>query len=84
MATVIQIKNTSAGSISLFSIDEYWYDKSRKVVSGDTCKIRKPFNPGQIETCTLKSPVKPDLYQNQFQFSHANGEIKPTRVKKFS
>jgi hypothetical protein len=84
IVTVIKIRNTSAGAISLFTIDEYWYDKGPKpkVVTGDTCKIRKPFNPGEIETCTLSSPVKPNIGQNQYQFSHVNGDVKPTKVTK--
>jgi len=83
IVTVMKVKNTSPGSIALFKIDEYWYDKGKppKVVTGDTERWLKPFNPGEIIELTMKSPKKPDLYMNQYQFSHANGDIKPTKVK---
>jgi hypothetical protein len=83
MVTVLKIRNMSPGAISLLKVDEYWYDKSMKVVSGDSQPYRKPFNPGEIIEITLKSPIKPDLYKNQFAFSHANGQVKAKAVKKF-
>jgi hypothetical protein len=83
MVTTLKIKNMSSGAIALLKVDEYWYDKTMKVVSGDTQSYRKPFNPGDTIEITTKSPVKPDLYKNQFAFSHANGEVKAKPVKKF-
>jgi hypothetical protein len=83
IVTVFKVKNTSAGSIGLLKIDEYWYDKKLKVVSGDTQAWRKPFNPGDIIELTLNSPYKADLYKSQYMFSHAGGDVKPTAVKKF-
>jgi hypothetical protein len=84
IVTVMKVKNTSAGAISLFKIDEYWYDKKLNVVTGDTQPYRKPFNPGEIIEITLRSPWKAsmELYKSQYQFSHANGDIKPKAVKK--
>lgn len=83
MVTVIKVRNTSAGKIELLQYDEYWYDMNRKVVSGSTDKYRKLFNPGDIIELTLKSPVKPNLYQNQIMFSHAGGKIEVKPVKAF-
>jgi hypothetical protein len=85
IVTVMKVKNTSPGSIALFKIDEYWYDKGKppKVVTGDSAYWRKPFNPGDIIELTLNSPYKGDLSANQYQFSHVNGDIKPTKVKQF-
>ena len=83
IVTVLKVKNTSPLAISLFKVDEYWYDKSQKVVTGDQFKNLKPFMPGEILEVTLRAPKKPNLYQSQYQFSHAGGDIKPTRVKKF-
>jgi hypothetical protein len=83
IVTTLKVKNMSPMAISLFKVDEYWYDKKREVVTGDTYKNLKPFMPGEIIEVTLKAPIKPDLYQSQYQFSHAGGEGKPNRVKKF-
>lgn len=83
MVTVMKIRNMSPAAISLLKVDEYWYDKKMQVVSGDSQAYRRPFNPGEVIEITLKSPVKPDLYKNQFAFSHANGDVKVKAVKKF-
>lgn len=83
IVTTLKVKNMAPLALSLFKVDEYWYDKKREVVTGDSYKNLKPFMPGEILEVTLKAPVKPDLYQSQYQFSHAGGEVKPNRVKKF-
>jgi hypothetical protein len=83
MVTVLKIRNMSPGAISLLKVDEYWYDHNMKVVSGDSQPYRKPFNEKEIIEITMRSPVKPDLYKNQFAFSHANGQVKAKPVKKF-
>jgi hypothetical protein len=83
MVTELKIKNTSNGRIDLLVVDEYWYDTNRQNVSGSSERWRKPFNPGDVIEITLKSPNKPNLYQNMLMFSHANGKIVPKEVKKF-
>ena len=83
IVTVLKIRNVSSGAISLLKVDEYWYNKKREVATGDSQRYRKPFLPGEIIEITTRSPFKPDLYQSQYQFSHANGGIDVKRVKKF-
>jgi hypothetical protein len=86
MVTVMKIRNTSGGAIAGFKVEEYWYDKKPKPenVTGDVEIYKKPIQPGEIVEITLKSPLKPgiELYQSKYQFTHANGAIEPTRVKK--
>ena len=83
IVTVMKIKNTSSGAINLLKVDEYWYNKKQLVVTGTSESYRKPFHPGEIIEITLKSPAKPDLYQPQWAFSHANGNVEVKAVKKF-
>jgi hypothetical protein len=83
IVTVLKIKNLSSLAVSLLKVDEYWYDKTRVVVTGDSEAWRKPFLPGEIIELTMKSPYKPDLFQSQYQFSHAGGQVNVKRVKKF-
>jgi hypothetical protein len=83
MVTLVKIKNTSPGRIDLLVVDEYWYDRNQQNVSGTSERYRQPFNPGDVIEITLKSPYKPNLYQNMLMFSHANGRIAPKEVKKF-
>src|SRR6266542_5717549 len=68
IVTVLKVKNTSPLAISLFKVDEYWYNKKQQVVTGDSEPYRKPFLAGEIIEITLKAPLKPDLYQSQYQF----------------
>jgi hypothetical protein len=83
MVTVLKVKNTTAGAIALLKVDEYWYDKANKGVSGDTQAVRKPIGPGEIVEITCKSPFAAGMLQSQYMFTHAYGEIKATAVKKF-
>ena len=82
IVTVLKIKNMSALAVSLLKVDEYWY-KDGKVVTGDSQPYRKPFMPGEIIEITMKSPFKPNLTTNQWQFSHAGGQVKVKKVTKF-
>lgn len=85
IVTVLRIKNLSPMAVSLLKVDEYWYDNGKppKVVTGDSQPWRKPFMPGEVIELKMKSPYKPNLYMSQYQFSHAGGEVKVKRVKKF-
>ena len=83
IVTVLKIKNLSPLAVSLLKVDEYWYDKTNKVATGDTQSWRKPFLPGEIIEVTMKSPFKPFLTASQYQFSHAGGKVDVKRVTKF-
>jgi hypothetical protein len=83
MVTDLKIKNTSDGPIALLRVDEIWYDHKLKQVTGDSYSFHRPVNAGDVVDVTLKSPVKPDLYQSQYAFSHANGKVDAKQVKKF-
>ena len=85
IVTVLRLKNLSPMAVSLLKVDEYWYDTSKppKVVTGDSQPWRKPFMPGEVIELKMKSPYKPNLYMSQYQFSHAGGEVKIKKVKKF-
>ena len=84
VVTVIKIKNLStAGSIAGLKVDEFWYDKKGDPVSGDTFRYRKPLLPGEVIEVTLRTPVDPKMDRNQYNFTHANGDIKTKRMQKF-
>jgi hypothetical protein len=87
LVTVLKVKNMSSMPLSLFKVDEYWYNKKQppEVISGDSYRHLKPFMPGEVIEVTLKAPKKPgqEFYASQYQFSHAGGDVKPKRVKKF-
>ena len=82
--TVIQVKNTSASPIAGFKVEENWYDAGNTAIGGDVYRHTKPFMPGEIITVTLKTPKTPKMKTNQYQFSHANGTVKPKSVAKLT
>jgi hypothetical protein len=53
-------------------------------VTGDTERVRAPIAPGEIVDVELKSPTKPDVFNNRTMFSHANGKVDAKGVKKFT
>ncbi len=76
--TTFQVKNMTTGSIAGFKVDEFWYDKAGDPVTGDSFRHPKPLQPGEVITVTLETPRNPKMNSNRYNFSHANGEIKPT------
>ena len=80
--TKIKVRNTSKGSIALLSVEEFWYTKS-EIGSNGIYRHKKLLNPGEIIEFTISAPSKPGLDgRNMLMFKHANGTIKPTKVKK--
>lgn len=82
VVTVIVVKNTSPAPIAGFKIEENWYDSSGTPVGGDVYRHTKPFMPNEVISVTLKTPKTAKMKSNQYQFSHANGTIKPKTVPK--
>jgi hypothetical protein len=83
IVTTISVKNMSAtNSIVGLKVDEFWYDKAGEPVTGDTFRHPKPLQPGEIVEVTLRTPVNPNMDRNQYQFAHANGDVKTTIVPK--
>lgn len=80
--TVIMVKNVSPAPIALLKVEENWYDKGGNPIGGDIFRHLKPFMPGEVLKVELRSPRRPGMDSNQYQFSHANGTIKTTVVPK--
>jgi hypothetical protein len=80
--TTMQIKNMAAGPIAGLKVDDFWYDRGGNPLPSDSYRHPRPLAPGEVITVTLETPADPRMNRNQWQFSHANGEIKPTLVPK--
>jgi len=81
--TTIKVKNLSTtGSIAGLKLDEFWYDKQGNPVTGDTYRHKKPLMPEEVIEITLRTPVDPKMDRNQYNFTHANGTIKPKTMPK--
>lgn len=82
MVTTITIKNTSAAPIAGFKLEESWIDKAGTLSGGDTYRHTKPLMPGEVINVTLTTPKNARMASNSYNFSHANGTVKPKSVPK--
>ena len=81
VVTKIRVKNVSNGPIAGFRVAEDWY-KGTDALSGDVYRHPRPFQPGEVIEVTLTVPrARVVGAVSRYQFSHANGDIKPTTVK---
>jgi hypothetical protein len=82
VVTVIRVKNVASAPIAGFKIEENWY-KGGDAIGGDLYRHPRPLQVGEVIQITLKTP-RPRVVgrTNQYQFSHANGVIKPKAVPK--
>jgi hypothetical protein len=82
VVTIIRVKNTAKAPIAGFKVEENWF-KGNDPIGGDSYRHPRPLQVGEVIEITLKTPRSRVVgARNQYQFSHANGAIKPTPVKK--
>jgi len=78
-----KIKNTSASPIVGLRIDEYFYIGQKEAAVGSG-KMRTALAPGEVAEITTAAEPKVGITSTQLMFTHANGQVKPTVVKKFT
>jgi hypothetical protein len=82
VVTMIRVKNMASAPIAGFKIEENWY-KGSDAIGGDVYRHRQPLQAGEVIQVTLRTPRARVIGRtNQYQFSHANGTIKPKAVPK--
>jgi hypothetical protein len=64
-------------------VDEYFYIGQKEVAVGSG-KMRTALAPGEIGEIVTAAEPKMGITNSQLQFTHANGQIKVTAVKKFT
>ena len=82
VTTLIKVKNTSAAPIARLTISETWFDKGQSQVASGQGALEKSLDPGAVDTVTIQTPWNAKMNGNSWQFSHANGTVKPRRVPK--
>jgi hypothetical protein len=80
--TTMTIKNMEKSPIAGLKIDDFWYDRAGSPLPSDSYRHPRPLQPEEVITVTLETPADPRMNRNQWQFSHANGEVKPSMVPK--
>jgi hypothetical protein len=79
--TKMVVRNASAAPIARLVVNETWYDKGGATVTAGRGSINGLLQPGEIATVTIETPWKVGMQGFQRQYAHANGSIKPVRVK---
>jgi hypothetical protein len=79
--TVIKVRNASAAPIARLQIQETWYDKGGAIVAGGKAGANGLLQPGEVQTITIETPYNKNMSANNFNFTHANGAVKPAKVK---
>ena len=79
--TTIKVKNSSAAPIARLMVAETWYDASGAIIAGGRGVINGFLQPGEVQTITIDTPYNPKMKSNNWNFTHANGTVKPNKVK---
>ena len=79
--TTIKVRNASQAPIARLQITETWYDKSGAIVAGGKSAINGLLQPGEIQTMIIETPYNKAMSSNNWNFQHANGTVKPAKVK---
>jgi hypothetical protein len=79
--TTIKVRNASLAPVARLQITETWYDKGGAIVAGGKGIINGLLQPGEIQTITIETPYNPKMSSNAWNFSHANGTVKTSKVK---
>ncbi len=83
VVTTIQVRNASKDWITLFTVTEHWYDQQGNAVGVGSATHKGRFMPGEVIEMEVRTPKKPNFFQDQFEFSHANGTVSATKVDSF-
>ncbi|MBZ5560239.1 MAG: hypothetical protein LAO77_23530 [Acidobacteriia bacterium] len=82
VVTRIQVKNTMKAPIARLTVDETWYDKGGSLVTGSKGIINGLLQPDEVQTVEIRTPYDAKMSANNYNFTHANGGVKPHRVDK--
>jgi len=84
VVTKIQVKNMSPAPIPRLTITETWYDAGGATVAGGKGTINGMLQPGEVQTITIETPFNAKMKANNYNFTHANGTVKPHNVAKLT
>jgi len=79
--TTIKVKNSTASPIARLQVAETWYDGAGAIIAGGRGVINGLLQPGEVQTITIETPYNAKMKSNNWNFTHANGTVKPTKVK---
>jgi hypothetical protein len=75
------VRNASTAPIARLAVTETWYDKGGAIVAGGKGVINGLLQPGEVQTIVIETPYNKAMSSNNWNFTHANGNVKPAKVK---
>src|SRR6476661_3370077 len=81
VTTTIMVRNNAPGPLLRLTIDETWYDASGGLVTGGKGVVNR-LEPGEVATVKIETPFNAKMKANNYNFTHANGTVKPHAVPK--
>jgi hypothetical protein len=82
VVTKVQVKNLSSGPVKGLTIAQPWYNKAGAISAEPRGVISGLLQPNEVQIITIQVAYKPDMISNNYEFSHANGTVKPLKVAK--
>ncbi|MGE3704264.1 MAG: hypothetical protein AB7I13_03260 [Vicinamibacterales bacterium] len=82
VVTRITVRNAALAPIPRLTIAETWYDTAGNIVTGGKGSVNGLLQPGEVQTITISTPYNAKMKSNNYNFSHANGTVKPQKVAK--
>jgi hypothetical protein len=82
VVTRVTVRNASLAPIPRLTIAETWYDKGGATVVASKGMVNGLLQPGEVQTITITTPWNAKMLSNNYNFSHANGAVKPNKVAK--
>lgn len=76
------VRNAVQSPIARLTIAVTWYDRDNNVISGGRGVINGLLQAGEVQDIEIRTPYNSRMNSNNFNFSHANGNVKPERVDK--
>jgi hypothetical protein len=83
VTTTIQVRNGTNAPLLRLTIDETWYDAAGGLVTGGKGVVNR-LEPGEVGTIKIETPFNKAMKANNYNFSHANGTVKPHKVAKMT
>lgn len=83
VTTTIQVRNTMNAPLLRLTIDETWYDAAGGLVTGGKGIVNR-LEPGEVGTIKIETPFNKAMKANNYNFTHANGTVKPHKVAKMT
>jgi hypothetical protein len=83
VTTTILVRNTTNAPLLRLTIDETWYDAAGGLVTGGKGVVNR-LEPGEVGTIKIETPFNKGMKANNYNFSHANGTVKPHKVPKLA